>query len=216
MDVSEQRVVAFFSLQPVPPTQHLIEFACVKRGQLVVLYDKRNQHTLLLHSLHSLRPTELCLPKKYRCKSVEVLSQSHEVLLGTDRSELLVAKDSEVVRCLKIHSRDAVALTCIVRTRQKELVGAKAVVVGLSTGAIKVFSLEFELMLELQDQPEYRELAPVTGVEFLDQKANQLLVIREQPFSLSVVSISGGALGEIHRSGFDQVQGFQKEGSLVQ
>lgn len=92
----------------------------------------------------------------------------------------------------------------------------KAVVVGLSTGAIKVFSLDFELMLELQDQPEYREMAPVVGVEFLGQKANQLLVIREQPFSLSVVSISGGTLAEIHRSGFDQVQGFQKEGSLVQ
>lgn len=116
LDVSEQRVVAFFSLQPVTPTQHLIEFACVKRGKLVVIYDKRNQHTLLLHSLQSLRPVELSLPKKYRCKSVEVLYQSHEVLLGTDRSELLVTKDSEVIRCLKIHSRDTVSLTCIVRT----------------------------------------------------------------------------------------------------
>ena len=115
LDVSELRVVAFFSLHPVQPIQHLIEFACIKKGKLLVIYDKRNQHTLLLHCLHSLRPFELSLPKKYRCKSVEVLSQSQEVLLGTDRSELLVTKDNEVIRCLKIHSRDTVSLTCIVR-----------------------------------------------------------------------------------------------------
>lgn len=87
--------------------------------------------------------------------------------------------------------------------------------VGLSTGAIKVFSMDFALLLELQDQPEYKEMSPVTGVEFINQKSEQLLVIREQPFSLSVVSISGG-LVEIHRIKFDQIPGFEPAGSLVQ
>ena len=75
--------------------------------------------------------------------------------------------------------------------------------------------MDFALILELQDLPEYKEMALVTGVEFLHQKVDHLLVIREQPFSLSVVSIAGG-LVEIHRSGFGQIQGFEKDGSLVQ
>ena len=113
MDVSCQRVTSYFSLHPVLPTQHLIEFALIKRSKLLIVSDKRSHHSIFSTSVTSLRPCELILPKKYRCKALEILSTG-EMLIGTDRSEMLVAKDAEVIRSLKVHGRDAVGVTCIV------------------------------------------------------------------------------------------------------
>ena len=68
--------------------------------------------------------------------------------------------------------------------------------------------------MELQDLPENREQSLVIGIEYLQSKAHQLLILREHPFSLSIVSTDG--LVEIHRTTFNAIPDFQPDASLLQ